>query len=90
MPLKEQFDILSKGIGFEDVEAFLGYVSIHSDTERALFNGTQIGTMLKMAGHDEKADAWLKYPKMFRSVDMNDLVKEARARLTHPATIKGD
>jgi len=78
---RERCNELARSVGFSDAEDFLGYCHLHSLTERALFNGTQIGTMQKMAGFDEQGDQWLAFPQRWESCDMRDIIAEVRKLL---------
>lgn len=62
-------------------EEFIGYCAIHSDTERALFNGPQVARMIRLAGRDEDlARIWESRGNGYwKSLDLSDLVAEARA-----------
>ncbi len=87
MTLREQFDAKAKKHGWKNADEFLGYVTLHSQTNLARFNGAQIGLALFMAGDETLATAWLAHPDMWRSVDMRDLVKKTDARLDHELAI---
>jgi hypothetical protein len=65
-----------------DDHEFIGYCEIHSTTERALFNSSQIARLLRLAGRYENAEEWEKLGgNQWRSVDLTDLCAEARQRI---------
>lgn len=74
-------DILTAAdVGFNSDREFLGYVEAHSQTERALFNNKQIAFMMQLAGQPKgRVDEWRAAEGLWRSVDMRDLVEDARA-----------
>ncbi len=63
-----------------DTDQFLGYVEIHSKTQRALFHKTQVAEMLFLAGYLAHAIKYNEGIKEWYSLDMCDLVEEARKR----------
>lgn len=63
------------------LDDFLGYCVIHSMSERALFNGAQIGILQLLAGDKENSAHWLRNKNQWRGVDLSGLVKEARANV---------
>lgn len=72
-------------IGFESIDQFLGYCDIHCETERGLFNGRQIGRLLRLAGHEELGLKWEAVPDRWHSCDEEDihpLTAAARAALS--------
>jgi hypothetical protein len=81
MTIHEECDVLAKQIGFDDADAFLGYCVLHSMTERALFNGPQIGALQVMAGYEEIGRENMTFKDAWRSCDLRDLVAEARVRM---------
>lgn len=68
---------------------FIGYCEIHSQTERALFNGPQVARLMRLAGksHDGNVDLaaiWeSRGSQYWRSLDLSDLCVIARCRLDH-------
>jgi len=57
-------------------EQFLGYVEIHSETDRALFHINDVNRFLKLAGDNRR----VTYPEFIamHSYDINDLLIQAR------------
>ena len=64
-----------------DDRRFLDYCLSHSETSSALFSGTQIERILRLAGHEETANTWKGHGNLWRSCDLSGLVDEARERL---------
>ena len=82
MTTREEMDTLAKLHGWESADSFLGYAQLHSQTERALFNGEQIGLALALSGEDlGRAEAWFQAKGQWRSVDLTDLVNKAYERM---------
>lgn len=81
LTIQEHCDLLATLAGFENTEDFLGYVEIHSETERAMFSGTQIGTIIKMSDPNAAGEYWLDNPSAFRSIDLRHYVEKVRERL---------
>jgi hypothetical protein len=72
---------------FESDESFLGYVEIHSQTERALFHRDHVVRFLKLAGIWGEGNAAKYYLPDFSSMHWSDIeptMKLARRRLTEP------
>lgn len=63
-------------------EEFLAYCESHSETERALFCGSQVARLLRLAGDPgDNAEEWeLHRAERWFSVDLSDLCKLARKR----------
>ena len=51
---KEYWDSKAKETGFEDIENFLGYFRIHSQTPRALFSGQHAEIIFALAGYSQE------------------------------------
>jgi hypothetical protein len=88
MTLIQQCDEIARAAGWKDADDLIGYAAIHSDTERALFNGKQIGALQKMCGicTDDaelvaSGERWLASPDTWRSVDFGSVCREIRGAL---------
>ena len=51
---KEYWNSKAKETGFKDIEDFLEYFEMHSQTPRALFSGQHIEIALALGGYPEK------------------------------------
>lgn len=61
-------------------DEFISYCETHSETPLALFNGTQVARLMRLAGHEEAARQWDPHPDLWRSLDLSDLCRKARQR----------
>lgn len=61
---------------------FISYCEIHSQTERALFNGPQVARLIRLSGGDEQmASVWeSRGSDYWRSLDLSDLCGLARLK----------
>jgi hypothetical protein len=64
-------------------ERLITYCETHSETDLALFHSDHVAELLHMAGHHDRAKTW-EGQDTFRSLDLRDLCKEARVRLSAP------
>jgi len=65
---------------WETEERFLGYVSIHSETDRALFHETDINLLLELAGDARRVTGWMS----LHSEDAKHFIARARQRGENP------
>jgi len=66
---------------WESVESFLGYVDLHSDTPRALFNKVQCAEMYHLMGDDKSAEEMMTSGIEWQGVDFRDWVKEIKEKM---------
>lgn len=63
-------------------EELLGYVELHSKTERALFHVSHINRLLELSGHPKVS--WVGFASMYYP-EARPLIEEARRRLAERA-----
>ena len=65
---KEYWDSKSKETGFKDIEDFLGYFKMHSQTPRALFSGQHIEIILALGEYSKQERKKINFYNQFAPI----------------------